>query len=257
MDTENAFEIRLPASTQIVRIQINRSGRAKRMTIRIKANGSVCIVMPDTMRGDVLEKARMFALKNLDWIDRQLEKIATREPAIKAQTLADYLAENPKIFAGERVFNVEISMTFARPFYVFRPQENVLPIYVRPQFSNPDLQACLKTIARQILPEQVKQLAEACRVSVGKISVRNQQSRWGSCSTHGDISLNWRLILVESAIQKHVILHELAHRRHMNHSDDFWDLLTRWDPQTAGHDADLRQKWSQIFNLSADPANTL
>jgi predicted metal-dependent hydrolase len=52
--------------------------------------------------------------------------------------------------------------------------------------------------------------------------VRNQKSRWGSCSRRGTISLNWRLIQTPEFVRDYIILHELAHRRQMNHSEKFW-----------------------------------
>lgn len=248
METDNTFEIRLPASTQIVRVRLIPSSRARRMTIRIKANGSVCITMPAAKRGDVREKARLFALKNLDWIDRQLEKIARDTSGQTTETLETYLKNKPQIFAGTNAFRVELSTTFARPFYIFRPQESVVPIYIREASAETDLKSALTGIAKETLPEIVRDLAAQCGVSVEKISVRDQQSRWGSCTTRGDISLNWRLILLPPEIQRHIILHELAHRRHMNHSDDFWDLLCSWDPQAVKHDAELRRKWIALFH---------
>jgi predicted metal-dependent hydrolase len=109
------------------------------------------------------------------------------------------------------------------------------------------LRQVLTALAKEILPARVRELAARCGVSVGTISIRNQQSRWGSCTTHGNLSLNWRLVLLPPAMRDHVLLHELAHRRHMNHSDDFWDLLCAWDPQAVRHDAELRKLWSKVF----------
>lgn len=249
MDSENAFEIRLPASTQIVRIRLRRSARATRMTLRIKADGSVFAILPSSMRGNTLEQARIFALKNLDWIDRQLAKFAQNSYTQTSETLLSHLQKHPHIFTGTKSVCIEISTTTTRPFHVFRPQEDVLPIYIRESSASADLQNILTAIAKEILPMQARELAARYGVSVGKISVRNQQSRWGSCTTSGDLSLNWRLVLLPPQIRDHVLLHELAHRRHMNHSDDFWDLLCAWDPQAVKHDAELRRDWAKLFYL--------
>lgn len=247
MEPENAFEIRLPASTRIVQIRLLRSGRSTRMTLRIKADGSVSAVVPAGMRGNVLEQARLFALKHLDWIDRQLAKFEALPSARTTETLLEYLQKNPDIFAGDHPLRTEISTSAVRPFYVFRPQEDVLPIYLREASADADLRQVLTALAKEILPARVRELAARCGVSVGTISIRNQQSRWGSCTTHGNLSLNWRLVLLPPAMRDHVLLHELAHRRHMNHSDDFWDLLCAWDPQAVKHDAELRKHWSKVF----------
>ncbi len=59
-------------------------------------------------------------------------------------------------------------------------------------------------------------------VAIHRVSVRNQRSRWGSCSARGTISLNWRLIQTPPFVRDYIILHELMHRREMNHSKRFW-----------------------------------
>jgi predicted metal-dependent hydrolase len=68
--------------------------------------------------------------------------------------------------------------------------------------------------------------------------VRNQRTRWGSCSPRGVVSLNWRLVQVPEAVRDYVILHELAHRRHMNHSERFWDEVRRLCP-----DFEVSERW--------------
>jgi predicted metal-dependent hydrolase len=81
------------------------------------------------------------------------------------------------------------------------------------------------------------------------VSVRDQTTRWGSCSTTGTLSLNWRLILLPPMLHDHVILHELSHRRHMDHSDRFWNQLAAWDPDWKKHDRELNKRWNVIMDL--------
>ena len=66
------------------------------------------------------------------------------------------------------------------------------------------------------------ELAALHGIEISRVSVRNQKSRWGSCSRKGTISLNWRLIQTPDFVRDYIILHELAHRKQMNHSDKFW-----------------------------------
>ena len=84
--------------------------------------------------------------------------------------------------------------------------------------------------ARQ-LPKRVADLAELHGIEVMRVTVRNQRSRWGSCSRRGTISLNWRLIQTPEQVRDYIILHELAHRRHMNHSQRFWQEVERLCPE--------------------------
>ena len=218
------------------------------MSLRVKPGGKVCVVVPAAARGNVRENAEMFVLKNLDWLEANVGKMEKLAPAA-GETLSEYLRKNPKIFIGDTAKTVEISIAPTRAFFVLRENSDVLPIGVRADFAESDLASAMRKIAATTLPPRVSELAEKCGVSVKKISIRNQRSRWGSCTVGGALSINWRLVLLPPELRDHVILHELAHRIHMNHSDDFWDLLYRLDPQTRAHDSALTKTWSKIMVL--------
>lgn len=91
----------------------------------------------------------------------------------------------------------------------------------RPAVVHPDEPALRRRALRE-LPPELRGLALAHGITVTRISVRNQRSRWGACSAAGAITLNWRLILVPEFVREYVMLHELMHRRELNHSDRFW-----------------------------------
>lgn len=91
----------------------------------------------------------------------------------------------------------------------------------RPAVVHPD-EPALRARARIELPEALRALAARHDVTVTRVSVRNQRSRWGACSTQGAITLNWRLVVVPAFVREYVMLHELMHRRELNHSRRFW-----------------------------------
>ena len=91
----------------------------------------------------------------------------------------------------------------------------------RPAVVHPD-EPALRARARLELPDALRALAASQDVTVTRVSVRNQRSRWGACSAQGSITLNWRLILVPAFVREYVMLHELMHRRELNHSRRFW-----------------------------------
>ena len=91
----------------------------------------------------------------------------------------------------------------------------------RPRVVHPDAPE-LRQRASKELPQQLLALAQAHGVAVTRISIRNQRSRWGACSARGSITLNWRLILVPDFVREYVMIHELMHRRELNHSKRFW-----------------------------------
>ena len=89
----------------------------------------------------------------------------------------------------------------------------------------------LMTEARRSLPVELLALAVLHDIAVARVSVRNQRSRWGACSPTGTITLNWRLIQVPSYVREYVLLHELMHRRELNHSRRFWRLVAACCPR--------------------------
>lgn len=91
----------------------------------------------------------------------------------------------------------------------------------RPALVHPN-EADLRRRASRELPPALLALAAVHGITVSRVSVRNQRSRWGACSARGSITLNWRLILVPGFVRDYVMVHELMHRRELNHSTRFW-----------------------------------
>jgi predicted metal-dependent hydrolase len=85
--------------------------------------------------------------------------------------------------------------------------------------------------AARELPAMLMSLARAHDISIARVSVRDQRSRWGACSSRGTITLNWRLIQVPNFVREYVLLHELMHRRELNHSRRFWRLVAACCPR--------------------------
>lgn len=82
--------------------------------------------------------------------------------------------------------------------------------------------ALVRAIAAEELPPRCLALAAQHGHTVTRVSIRNQRSRWGSCSSRGTIALNWRLVLMPVFVSDYIILHELMHLRQPNHSRAFW-----------------------------------
>lgn len=101
--------------------------------------------------------------------------------------------------------------------------------------------------ALEELPPQLLALAATHKIPVERVSVRNQRSRWGSCSSRGAITLNWRLALVPDFVREYVMLHELMHRREMNHSARFWRLVAAVCPRLIEARRWLRGEGQQLF----------
>ena len=106
-----------------------------------------------------------------------------------------------------------------------------------PAFSPEQLRQ-LAEAARQDLPRRAARFAPLVGVSCGRITIRAQKSRWGSCSTLGNLNFNCLLMLCPEEVRDYVVVHELCHRKEMNHSERFWRELARVLP-----DYETPRKW--------------
>ncbi len=86
-----------------------------------------------------------------------------------------------------------------------------------------------KTILK-LIPARVKEYAEIIGVSYGRITIRNQKTRWGSCSSKGNLNFNCQLMRLPEELRDYVIIHELCHRKEMNHSAKFWSEVEKYCP---------------------------
>lgn len=100
--------------------------------------------------------------------------------------------------------------------------------------------------AEPALAAQLAQLASQFGFRYSKLQLRLQRTRWGSCSTRGSISLNLALLFQPPAVLRYLMLHELAHTRHMNHSRSFWSCVESCEPGYKSLDAQLRNGWGNV-----------
>jgi predicted metal-dependent hydrolase len=112
----------------------------------------------------------------------------------------------------------------------------------RPAPFAPEVERDLRTRAAQVLLPRLHDLAERYGVIVARASIRNQRSRWGSCSRRGHICLNWRLVQMPDHVRDYVLVHELMHLRRMDHSPTFWKLVEAACPDYAAARAWLRSQ---------------
>jgi len=96
---------------------------------------------------------------------------------------------------------------------------------------SPEAERAARARARVTLPVRLQQLAAEHGLRVGKVSIRNQRHRWGSCSRDGHICLNWRLEVMPAWVRDYVLVHELMHLRRLDHSHKFWKLVAAACPE--------------------------
>lgn len=100
--------------------------------------------------------------------------------------------------------------------------------------------------ARKIFPERVTYFAERMGVTYNRITIREQKTRWGSCSSAGNLNFNWKLVLMPPELLDYVVVHELAHRKEMNHSPRFWAVVEKELPDYRERREKLKMAGRQL-----------
>ena len=217
----------LQIGTRSVPLLMVHHSRARRYLLRLREDGIVRVTIPQ--RGNV-SAARDFACRNVAWLEQQFQRLAARPQIPPAWQVGAEL-----LLRGEAV-RIE---TDADGHVRFGAERLQVPA------ATADLRSVIQThlhrLAARELPPRVLALAALHGISVSRVSVRNQKTRWGSCSRRGTISLNWRLIQSPAFVRDYIILHELAHRRQMNHSERFWQEVARLCPEYPTAERWLKQ----------------
>ena len=211
-------ETHLKAGECTILVRLYRHRRARRYVLRLRRDGTARITVP---RGGGVLEALDFASKHSQWLEKQLQH-RTFHP----QPPLPWEVGSRILFRGEPILlepadPISGGVRFASEIVRFKTRVTNL---------RPRVETHLWSLAKRELPGRVMELASAHGFNVGRVTVRNQRSRWGSCSRRGTISLNWRLIQAPDFVRDYIIYHELAHLRHMNHSARYWSLVSKLCP---------------------------
>ena len=108
-------------------------------------------------------------------------------------------------------------------------------------------EAVYRAQAADIFARKAAYYATRMGVTFNRITIRDQKTRWGSCSSKGNLNFNWRLVLAHVPVLDYVVIHELAHRREMNHSSRFWDIVGEMMPDYQIHRRWLREHGGSLM----------
>lgn len=223
--------------------------RSSNLRLVINRRGLVELRLPQRAS---LKRGLAFAHGHIDWIRTQLDCLPP------ACTLTDWLADGNAVAVCGKRWQVHLELASGFSGVYPDPSRCRLRLHVA---DGEDRDACaarlLRWFAGRSLPLRLESLAAAHGFRYKRCSVRNQKSRWGSCSSGGTISLNWRLLLLDAALQDYVMLHELCHLREMNHSQRFWSLLERVCPHAMSKDQRLTVEGESVLALVCEPVPAL
>ena len=221
----------LDMSAQDVPLELRRHPRARRISLRLnKAGDGIVLVLPQRTP---IREALAFAERNGDWILGKLEAVPARVPFAAGAVIpllgVDHVVEHDAR-ARRGVWRGAGTITVSG-------QAEHLPRR---------LGDFLKREARQEISRRARDKAARIDQRVGRISLRDPRSRWGSCSSKGDLSFSWRLILTPDYVVDYVVAHEVAHLVELNHSKRFWKLTAGLTAEMERAKDWLRREGSQV-----------
>ncbi|MBF0368194.1 MAG: M48 family metallopeptidase [Magnetococcales bacterium] len=198
-----------------------RVPRRKRLTLRVTREAEV------EVRGPVrvgIRRVEAFVREHVPWIQARLgeaQAVLEKRPVLGDGAALPFLDERlvlrflPPGRGGVKRFGEELQLP--EPL----PGGGQLTWF---------LERWYRRAARDHFRHRLDYWAEKMGVRYGKLTVRGQKTRWGSCSARGDISLNWRLMMASSEVVDYVVIHELAHLTHRHHAPPFWAIVAQFAP---------------------------
>lgn len=212
-------------------MRLVRRRNARRYVLRVRDDGEIHVTVP---RGGSAREAMALVDRQRAWIDARLHERA-RHAVWEAGTRVLLRGVEESISVNPSATGLEICLGSQR-FTTVSPPDNLRPF----------IELRLRGVAAVELPECVRRLAEPHGLLVRRVTVRDQRTRWGSCSATGTISLNWRLVQMPDTVRDYVILHELAHLRVLNHSPKFWSLMATFCPNYATAERWLKENGRRL-----------
>jgi predicted metal-dependent hydrolase len=214
-------DFHLVAGTRTYDVAFVRVGRARHYILRLVGPGKARVTIP---RGGSRAEAERFVRDRVDWLERERYR-----QAVQVSATGPWIAGTTVLLRGSEV-TLEVEQDGARTPRIRLGDVAFIVDAPVPADLRPLVERCLRDVAARELPLRVEELAAAHGFRPSALSIRNQRSRWGACSPRGRLTLNWRLIQMPPDVRDYVILHELAHLQHLNHSARFWQKLARVCP---------------------------
>jgi predicted metal-dependent hydrolase len=204
---------------------VRRSDRARRVRVTVEATRGVEVVLPRR----AAERDAAAAVRQLrPWIERRLRAVGEQRAAVAARgDTVPYLGTT-----------LQLAPEAGRSRVVQRDRTLLTPVGAA---RTEALERWYRRMARPEIAPRVDRAAAQLGSRYTTLSIRGQRTRWGSCSTNGALSFNWRLLLAPEPVLDYVIWHEVCHLRALDHSPRFWSLVAANCPDHREQAAWLRR----------------
>ncbi len=218
-----------------VPLTVRLSARARRMKVRVEATRALTLILPSGVHP---AEGIAFLKKEQDWI---LDKLGAVAPPVLFEPGAIL-----PIFGKDHV----IMHTPGKRGTVVRQDGKIQVCGDRAHLPRRFKDWAYKEI-RQALTERVDAHTDHLKVRRGRLSIRDQKSRWGSCSSTGNLNFSWRLIFMPEEVVDYVAAHEVAHLVHLDHSPAFWRVTRSLCPHMKEAQAWLKKNGASVHRYSA------
>ncbi len=233
------FELATDAGT--VAVALRRDSRARNYTLRVRsASGAPILTMP--ARGS-LREARAFLDRHAGWLLNEMEKHPDARPIADGGIVPFRGVPHRIRHLAQTRGTVEVAADGGEP---------ILVVAGRAEHVRRRVVDFLKREARRDLDRAVMRHAMMLGVRVKAIRLRDQTSRWGSCTMTGNLSFSWRLIMAPPFVLDYLAAHEVAHLHEMNHSPRFWHLVESVCPLTREARAWLNREGAGLHAVGAE-----
>ncbi len=216
-------------------VQFVRMRRARRYIIRVRRDGSFRVTIP---RGGSRRAAEAFLNQHRRWAELE------RARALAYHAPAEWRPGDRILLRGQYV-SLELERHGDERWLIFGAER--LRVADEPADLRPAVETWLKALARRELVLRLGQLADDHGLTLSRVTIRNQQSRWGSCSRSGAVALNFRLVQAPDSVRDYVLIHELMHLKQPNHSRRFWRLVEAACPSFREAERWLRTEGRSLF----------
>ncbi len=201
---------------------------SRSLRLKIESDGQLYVITPRRVSTSMIED---FIQANAHWISQtQAKLLEKRKHIIDDDKVSLFGKKYPVLISDQLELPVGVSL-HENKIRIRFPSGKKASVNAIKQ----TLDRYFKATAEKYLVPRTYQLAEIMKITFGAITLREQKSRWGSCSSQGNLNFNWRLVHYPPIIIDYVIIHELAHREEMNHSTAFWDIVRKYDPAYLQH----------------------
>ncbi|CFX13008.1 conserved protein of unknown function [Candidatus Filomicrobium marinum] len=217
------------------RVEVRRHPQARRLTLRVsRTQRAVIVTLPSQCE---INEANSFVERHIDWVRERLGSIPEPVPLVNRALMPLRGIPHRVVFCGRRTGTGLVTPVEGpdyRELHVSGPLEQAPKRFRQWLFDE----------ARRDLDKSVIIHAKRLGLKPKRIAVRDQKSRWGSCSSTGSLSFSWRLIMAPPFVLDYVAAHEVAHLREMNHGPRFWKLVAQSMPRM-----DEAKNWLQVYGM--------